>query len=77
MSRTTQITLAIFPLLSPKRALANTKSQPNISKLIRSYQTLQNYRLKVDIKTKTACLLLCYKFHTIPERSQFDAEKPL
>lgn len=77
MSKTTQITLAIFPLLSPKTALANTKSQANISELIRSYQTLQNYEQMVDIKTKTACLLLCYKFHGIPKRSSFDAEKPL
>lgn len=69
MSKTPENTLAIFPLLSPKTALANTKSPANITELIRSHQTLQNYGLKVDVETKSVCLLLCHKLHSIPVRS--------
>lgn len=48
MSNTIENTLAIPPLLSPKTALANTKSQANITNFIRPHQTGHKCRPKVN-----------------------------
>lgn len=77
MSKTTEITLAILPLLSPKTALANTKRPANSTEFIRSHQTPQSHGLKVEAETQRVCSLLYDKLCVIREGSQFDAEKPL
>lgn len=42
MSKTTEITLAILPLLSPKTALADTKKRANSTEFMRYHQILQH-----------------------------------
>lgn len=61
MSKTTEITLAIFPLLSPKTAQANTKRPANSTESMRPHQIPQNHGLKVQVGTQSGCLLLCNK----------------
>lgn len=65
MSKTTDITLAILPLLSPKTALANTKGPPNSTEFIRSHLILQKHGLKVDAETQGIWLLLSDKLCSI------------
>ena len=59
MFNTTENTLAIPPLLSPKTALANTKTLANITNFIRPHQTGHKSRPKVKtgIKRMFASLL--------------------
>lgn len=67
MSKTTEITLVILPLLSPKTPLANTKRPANSTEFVRPHQTPQNHGLKAGVGTQSGCLVLSDKLYNIRE----------
>lgn len=67
MSHTIENTLAIPPLLSPKTALAYTKTLANITKFSRPHQTTHKCRPKVKRLAQGKCSLLYRIFGNIRE----------